>query len=35
MIAFDTNILFPCLEPSHSIHELVREFLQELNPFLI
>ncbi len=30
MIAFDTNILFPSLEPSHPSHGRAREFLQQL-----
>jgi uncharacterized protein len=30
MIAFDTNILFPSLEPSHSNHERARDFLQQI-----
>ena len=29
MIAFDTNILFPSLEPSHPSHERARDFLQQ------
>ncbi len=30
MIAFDTNLLFPSLEPSHPSHEAAREFLLRL-----
>lgn len=30
MIAFDTNILFPSLEPSHPSHQRAREFLQQI-----
>jgi len=30
MIAFDTNILFPSLEPSHPSHERARDFLLQL-----
>lgn len=30
MIAFDTNILFPSLEPSHANHGRAREFLHQI-----
>ncbi len=30
MIAFDTNLLFPALEPSHSDHERSRSWLESL-----
>lgn len=30
MIAFDTNILFPSLEPSHANHARARDFLHQL-----
>ena len=30
MTAFDTNILFPALEPSHPAHQAARDFLRQL-----